>query len=308
MKHQQIGIGVDIGGSHISSAAVDLETGIIVPGTYQQEKVYNQAVADEIINKWAACILASMQKISPDSPKGIGFAMPGPFDYFNGISLIQGVAKFESLFGMNIGNLIREATNLDNQKAIRFVNDASAFAIGEAWAGSAAGIHRSVAVTLGTGFGSAFMVEGIPQTIGNDIPENGWVYNLPFQESIADECFSTRWFLIRYEQITGLKMTGVAEIAEKERRNGHETGIFQEFGNNLAQFLSPLLLRFQADMLVIGGNISQSYDIFGHDLLQGFLTQGVKTKIAISFLKDAAALIGSARLLDDDFWQHLNSK
>ena len=31
---------------------------------------------------------------------GIGFAFPGPFDYSRGISLMQGIGKYDSIFGM----------------------------------------------------------------------------------------------------------------------------------------------------------------------------------------------------------------
>ena len=30
---------------------------------------------------------------------GIGFAFPGPFDYSRGISLMQGIGKYDSIFG-----------------------------------------------------------------------------------------------------------------------------------------------------------------------------------------------------------------
>ena len=33
---------------------------------------------------------------------GIGIAIPGPFDYGNGISLIKDLEKYESLYGTNI--------------------------------------------------------------------------------------------------------------------------------------------------------------------------------------------------------------
>ena len=42
------------------------------------------------------------------------------------------------------------------------MNDASAFAVGEAWAGSASDFNRSLSITLGTGFGSAFISNHIP--------------------------------------------------------------------------------------------------------------------------------------------------
>ena len=41
-------------------------------------------------------------KVPLENVKGIGFAMPGPFDYVKGICYIQGVAKYENLYGINV--------------------------------------------------------------------------------------------------------------------------------------------------------------------------------------------------------------
>ncbi len=94
------------------------------------------------------------------------------------------------------------------------MNDASAFAVGEAWAGSASGSNRSLAITFGTGFGSAFISNKIPVVDGPEVPRIGCVYHLPYKDGIADDYFSTRWFLGRYKAITGKELKGVKELAE----------------------------------------------------------------------------------------------
>ena len=43
-------------------------------------------------------------KIPVNEVKAIGIAIPGPFDYVNGICLIKGVAKYENLYGFNIAD------------------------------------------------------------------------------------------------------------------------------------------------------------------------------------------------------------
>ncbi|NMC40375.1 MAG: ROK family protein, partial [Bacteroidales bacterium] len=50
---QKYAIGVDIGGSHITCAAVNLETGEIIRKTLTERRVNNQAQAFEIINIWS---------------------------------------------------------------------------------------------------------------------------------------------------------------------------------------------------------------------------------------------------------------
>jgi len=79
--------------------------------------------------------------------------------------------------------------------------------------------------------------------------------------------------------------------------------IFSEFGTGLGNFLTPWLRRFDAEILVIGGNISHAYNLFGPAMEETLRREGCNTVTAISELKEDAALLGSAYLHDDDFWK-----
>ena len=134
---KNIAIGADIGGSHITCAAIDLDSGKILRDTLSERAVNNQAPADDIIGVWADALAGSLKKVPFENVKGIGFAMPGPFDYVKGICYIRGVAKYENLYGINVSEAIAKALQVPDDFLIRFMNDASSFAVGEAWAGSA---------------------------------------------------------------------------------------------------------------------------------------------------------------------------
>ena len=101
---QNLAIGVDIGGSHISCAAVDLKSFKILNETRTEKAVDNKAEANQIIRVWVQALTDVIKKIPWNSLKGIGFGMPGPFDYVKGISYIKGVAKYENLYGMQCEN------------------------------------------------------------------------------------------------------------------------------------------------------------------------------------------------------------
>jgi glucokinase len=79
--------------------------------------------------------------------------------------------------------------------------------------------------------------------------------------------------------------------------------LFSEFGNNSALFLSPWLKKFSAEILVIGGNISHAYDLFGNVFEERLKKEGWTGKVALSKLKEDAALLGSAYLFNDHFWK-----
>lgn len=300
---QNIAIGVDIGGSHITAVAVDMTANRIISGSRAESPVDNKAEADEILTVWSDALKQVLKGIQIFNLRGIGFAMPGPFDYVKGICLIRGVPKYEKLYGVNVGKAISSRLGLPCDCRVRFMNDASSFAVGEAWAGKAAGHRRMMAITLGTGFGSAFLEDRIPVVDDDRVPKMGCVYHLPFGKGIADDYFSTRWFIARYREVTGHEASGVREVAMMAGRAPEVQDLFSEFGAGLGGFLAPWLKRFGAEILVIGGNISHAYNLFGPSMEEAMRKDECDTKIVISELKEDAALLGSAYLLDNDFWK-----
>jgi len=296
-------IAADIGGSHITAAAIDMTSGKVLRNTVSERPVNNQAQAFEIISVWSLCLKEVMDHFNPDDLRGIGFAMPGPFDYVNGVCYIKGVSKYENLYGFNIGDAVRSKLELPDDFGIRFINDASAFAVGEAWAGKAKNYRKSMCITLGTGLGSAFINDRIPVVDGHDVPKIGCVYHLPYGESIADDYFSTRWFLKSYKEATGKDAEGVKELSEMAPVDKIVQGLFTKFGNDLAGFLAPWLKKFGAEILVIGGNISNAYHLFGKVFEERLKKESWKGDVGISELKEDAALLGSAYLFDDHFWK-----
>jgi glucokinase len=301
--NKKIAIGTDIGGSHISCAAIDLLSGKIIRDTLTERPVDNQAPANVIIGAWSEAISSALKKVPREQVKGIGFAMPGPFDYVKGISYIRGVAKYENLYGINISDAVSVNLGIQDGFLIRFMNDASSFAVGEAWQGSASGFNRSLSITLGTGFGSAFISDRIPIVDGPEVPKLGCIYHLPYKDGIADDYFSTRGLLSRYKKLTGKELSGVKELSALAATDKQVRELFIDFGDNAGMFLAPWLKRFRAEILVIGGNISHAYNLFGEVFEERLRKENCFCKVAISKLKEDAALLGSAFLLDDKFWK-----
>lgn len=300
---QNIAIGVDIGGSHITAVAIDMDIHSIIEGTRSESPVDNKAEADEILSVWTAVLRKVLQKVPLFKLRGIGFAMPGPFDYVKGICLIRGVPKYEKLYGVNVGKAISSRLGLPCDCKVRFMNDASSFAVGEAWAGKAMDYRKMMAITLGTGFGSAFLDDRIPVVEGEKVPRMGCVYHLPFGSGIADDYFSTRWYTSRYSEVTGKVAEGVREVAGVAGKDPEVKAIFDEFGRNLGRFLAPWLTGFGAEILVMGGNISHAYELFGPAFDEELKAAGCGVATAISELKEDAALLGSAYLHDETFWK-----
>ena len=287
-------LGVDIGGTHISCAPVDTFSGEILHDKVYTTQVDSNGSCATIVETWKKH-LAKVVSAVDGKIKGIGLAVPGPFDEARGISLIAGVQKFDALFGLNI-----RAVFDDIAKPVVFVNDAAGFALGEYFAGAAVGSSRTLVVTLGTGFGSSFLIDGVPQRHENSeegVPIDGYLYHAPFGESIADDYFSTRWFVRRWTEKTGSEIGSVKEIAAKALTNDpNALNIFDEFIDNLSHFITPWLERFRPDTWVLGGNIAKAAPLF-LDKLKTALGKFTEVNIRICELWDKSPIVGGAMSL-----------
>jgi len=303
---KKIAIGVDVGGSHVSSAAFDLETQSYLKETFAENDLDNHAPADVIIESWGKTIQKTIDLVGVEQLAGIGFAMPGPFDYEKGIPLFTGENnKYENIYGLDVPKALREYLKLPAGLPVRFINDATAFAIGEDWVGQAKGSSRSLAITLGTGFGSAFLKNSLPVTAGDEVPDQGCVWHLPFEKGIADDYFSTRGLVVRYREATGKTATGAKDVAMAAAGEPEANAIFDDFGRKLVELLQPWFMKFKVEALVIGGNISNAFPLFQPALNEALKNEGLDIKVELSALKETAAIIGSARLIEPGFWERV---
>ncbi|MBC9934472.1 ROK family protein [Chitinophaga qingshengii] len=278
-------IAIDIGGSHVSACIVNTAHPGEAPGSIITKSLRADGSAAEIISVIAGCITAL--KDTPVS--GIGIAMPGPFDYQQGISAITKVGgKFGRLFGLHVRQALQDAAGT-GELPVHFCNDAHCFAIG---ARHVLGLkaEKTILLTLGTGFGSAFLVNGELATSGPDLPSSGAFYDCPFEDSVADDYFSTRWLLNTFRRQTGVAAASVKVMAEQYKTIAQP--VFSAFGRNLGAFLQPWVSRFGCRELVIGGNIARAYTLFAGPLEEQL--KGLPVKITYTQETEHSILAGAA--------------
>lgn len=289
-------VGVDIGGSHVCSRVVDLT----VPNGSEYPAIETpvdcRAGASAVLTAWAENIRRAIDASGLGTVRNVGLAFPGPFDYGRGVSLIQGVRKFDRLYGLDVTESLLARLDGTGVEKCLYVNDAAAFALGECFCGAASGADRVMALTLGTGFGSGFVAAGRLLTDAPEVPADGWVYCLPFEGGIADDAFSTRWFCRRYKALTGREVAGVKEVAGRAGTETEARQVFEEYGRRLGEFILPVFDRFRGDVLVLGGNIARAYPLFGPALEGRLADEGRKLDIRLSSLLDRAAMVGAASL------------
>ena len=284
MPDQSIILGVDIGGSHITAALVDINKRSVIESSWRRSKIQSGGTAEEIITGWSVVIRESL--LSGANSGRISIAMPGPFDYENGISMMLGQGKYDALYELNVKEaLLKELGVLATD--ILFVNDATCFLQGEAFEGAGKGYNHVIGFTLGTGFGSATFKEGLAEDA------DYWRY--PFLEGICENYFSSGWFIKRYFELTGYQVRDVKQLIADHRNVNKVIQVFEEFSKNLDLFLSDIQgMGVRFDCIILGGNIANAHPFFLPRLMSLLKARSMDIPVLISSLGENAALIGAA--------------
>lgn len=292
-------LGADIGGSHISCGLFDLDTGDPLTGGHVQAPVDSTSdSAEEILETWARVLTESAIAGGSGKVVGLGFAMPGPFDYPGGISLIRNLGKYDALYALNIREEMRRRLGYSTKTPILFANDAECFLLGESWRGAIAGLDSAIGLTIGTGFGSAFLREGSIVTSGQGVPEHGWLYNAPFRGGIAEDYFSGRGLSGLYAKAEPSGDAATARQIAARAAAGEERALaaLQDFGVLLGEFLNPICQHFRPRAIVIGGNVARAWEFFSPGLRSTLSPQTDDFQLRPAALFEQAALLGAARL------------
>lgn len=282
---------LEVGGTHVTAAWVDPSDWAVLSS--RRRKLDADAPASELVVELAAAA------IGLQAPSGArwGIAMPGPFDYARGVAQYAGVGKFEHLYGIKLRDELTRALRAQGTApaVMTFLNDASAFLIGEWLVGAAKGHRRSMALTLGTGVGSAFLADGVIVDAGPEVPEQGEVHLLTREGSPLEDWVSRRAIRRRYAEATAARADGpdVAEIFARARAG--ELAAQQVLASAfraLGEVIAPWAKRFKAEVIVIGGSISQSFDLIESPLRTGLADNGVSL-VPARWL-ETSSLIGTA--------------
>lgn len=212
------GVGIDVGGTGIKAAIVELATGALLSPRLR-EKTPDPSTP-ELVAETAARLLERLKDLGHDSaglPTGVG--LPG---VVKGGRLMTAAnidkswvnAPAEAMFGERLG------------RPVRIINDADAAGIAEVRFGAGVGRRGVVLLlTIGTGIGSALFIDGrlVPNT------EFG---HLEFHGRDAE--------------------TLVSGVARERRKLS-----WKRWGHEFGAFLDCLDRWFSPDLLILGGGVSK---------------------------------------------------
>ena len=291
----------------MKSALIDLTDldGFVSRDTFQRMPIDSEGPAEVIIGNMIKTLWDLLQKSREMNLEviGIGVSVPGPFDFENGISLMK--QKLSSIYGVDLRQEFIRRLQLKKDFKIHFEGDSFAFLIGEAWLGVAKGYDRVIGLTLGTGLGSAFMVEGRIVKEGAGVPPHSAVGWLPYKDGIVEDKISHCGIIARYKELAGkeyLEDFDVKEIASRAIKKGDNNGlqVFEEFGFTLGEILKPMVCDFSADCLVFGGQISRSFSLFEEPLKKQLQSVPGLKKIGRAHLIDLSPLYGVAKFYNNN--------
>ena len=303
MKKKYV-VGVDLGGTKIYTALVDLEGNIIKEKTVETLAFEGEnAVKGRIIDTINYVIDGSEKNLI----KSIGIGSPGPLDVKNGVIIENSNLPFKNF---EIVKTIRETYDLPTY----LDNDANVATLGEFMFGAGKGTENMVFITASTGIGGGAVINGklfrgttgnaleIGHTIvANEGPRCG-CGNIGCAEALgsgtaigkrAKEAVATNveTSLKNYENVTSKEVFKEAANGDRVAKNILETSL-----NYLGIAVANTITNFDPEKVVIGGGVINGGSIVLDTIRRVVGERALKT-FADSCTVEKAVLGGKAGVL-----------
>jgi glucokinase len=298
-------IGVDLGGTNLRAAAVDL-TGR--PLGKQAGSIGLREGRESVVGDIVASIQALRERFGEQECTGVGVAVPGFIRLKEGI--VANSANLPSLEGFPL----RDEINQRLGTPVILENDANAAALGEKWLGAGRDVDDLVLLTLGTGIGGGVILNGrIMRGRDGMAGEFGHMTVIPngnpcgcgnagcLEKHASATAISVMARLLQLgelltaEQVFRIATEGSGEEAHKAQR------IFELMGVALGIAVGNLVNIFNAPLYLLSGGPLPAWDLFAPSMLaearkRSFTFRNTGTRIEKALLGNEAGLYGAAYL------------
>lgn len=280
-------LGVDLGGTQLRMALVS-GAGKLVSDV-SSVSTGRGFQPDDFVRE-VATLAGQLRSLVPVNPIALGIGTPG-------VLVEQTISESDNLpllNGSNLGTLANRAVDLP----VRVENDARCFALAEARFGAGQGAQSICGLTLGTGVGCGVIIDGEVYRGSNWAA--GEVYRIPLRGFHLEYFLSGPGLVRSFLDAGGTPPEGPAALGGVKvadlARAGDEAalGAFSIFSEDLHFACECLISVVDPEVIVIGGSIAQSRDLFGDELARRL--KGRPTRIAYANLGTAAGVIGAAAL------------
>ena len=306
---------VDLGGTNLRAANIDREGSI-----HERVKVSTPDTDNpkEIVSAIALAVTecASQAAKRGEEVQAVSVVVPGSVQTDTGV--IVNAPNISAIVGFDLG----QALSAELHRSVSLENDANAAAVGELWRGAGRGSETIICLTLGTGVGSGIILDGelwrgidgtggeighasvVP--IGGVKCKCGNVGCLEVYASATAIVRMTREGLPDYPQSI-LHATSEGDLSAKEVARAANQGdafaleVFRKMGMYLGVAMANLVNIFNPEMIVVGGGVSASFDLFApyardEIMNRAFPVPARRCRIARAECGDDAGLLGAAWL------------
>ena len=282
-------IGVDLGGTNIKTALINLDGKIIK--RYETKTQVNKGSVILINN-----IIDSIEKVKIKNIAGIGIGSPGPLNYKTGTILKPVNLPFRNV-------PLRKIIQNKFETKVFLDNDANCFTLGEAVFGSGRKYEDVVGITLGTGIGGGIVINKKIYHGRNNAAELGHTtinYDGPKSRCKNHGCIETHVAARGIKRMFGSSNPySIYKLALKGNKKAIKT--FDSMGYYLGIGLTNIIYALDPDIIVVGGKISNSWKLFSKSMNQTIKKRYFSKPCPIvkSKLKDAGVLGAGALVLEN---------
>jgi Transcriptional regulator/sugar kinase len=289
---QRVRIGIDIGGTNMRAAIVDTK-GQILGQTLSiatNARLQKEIIIDNLITMIHS-LISSHKNIEIE---GIGIGCTGPVDSKRGI--ILDVCNLPTLNYFHLNEVLEKEFGC----VVKLDNDANAFTLGEALWGAGKNASSVLGLTLGTGLGCAIVTNGKIWHGKNDCACEIWTS--PYKNGIIEDYVSGNAVSNLYGKKTGETLTSY-QVAVMARHNEKAAlDVWHDFSKDLAYAIAWCVNMFDPEIIVLGGSLVKSYDLFGQEtdaLFRNYVCKPLQKnlKLVIASLGDDSGVVGAASLL-----------
>lgn len=283
-------LGVDIGGTKVRMSVVDDGGNISL-----DEKLPTQFPLYPYLEEQVLRFLSLDPEI-----ESIGIGTHGFVDPVQG----KVIYATETLPGWT-GTQVKEQLELATGKRVEVENDANAAALAEAKFGAAKGYSRTVCLTLGTGLGGGVIWDGKLLSGGKHGGAAELGHMILYPNGVLCSCgregcseqYVSGTALVRRIKEAGLPITP-QELFVQAKTDPKAQNVVDGFTKDLALVISSLQAAFDMDIVVIGGGVSESAELWWDQLirhLEPLLLNPLEVKVAQ--FENEAGILGAALLV-----------
>lgn len=286
----------DIGGTKISSALIEIKEGDYK--VYDYHKVETPDGKDSIVNK---IIEAAVNYSKNGEFDEIRIAIAGQVDCEKDIvRYAPNISGFENV---NLKKIIKDKIG----KNVEVDNDVKCFALAENAYGKGKEYNHVVYLTIGTGIGGAIEIDNkLYRGANNTAGEFGHMIIVFGGEKCScggngcwEKYVSGRAIERTYHNLTGARKKAIDIAQDSANRKPEDKKVIKEAGLYLATGLINIVNTVNPELIMIGGSIVKSREIFDlaiEEMKNKALIPAKKTIIETTDLDDDAFLVGAALL------------